>query len=466
MFWYMVENIYEWIISILMTIDKDGYPIFISILLMYVFLLVCMLIMLAMYDGVIITGLSRLLDFFYKFSIKNRSVSTVRLLSEWYYLIDKFLHVISPHVFSYRLPSNNVLDKSDIFSPIVLYRFAKSFVLSMFTISLSNVVIWGVIISYFYPTAIPTSFHWVKDLSWDELYSTITQIEYKKISDIISFSMLATSIIILLWLSSSSFKWQAMKKVNEEKYEKAIKYQETLENELGEISYKSKNNIDKLNWMIEFLPNKFGEIITQTEMYSLEKNEKNDLQLKSHGTKRTFTSTKLEDLTSGYESFQDNLNNVNRILNDMYESNVRFIYNRVNKSVRYESLQLGLITKAHLHWDLIEGEYFRKTIEERLKGLSYVSDLFKKINDINRGWLSKEEFVNEYNKHGDTITFESIVEYLETELEEELLGFKRFLHEELENAIFHHIVLEQYLELSHRNTRFNFLQTISNFITK
>lgn len=295
------------------------------------------------------------------------------------------------------------------------------------------------------------------------MYSFLTKFEYDKVNDIVSFSMLLSSLMILLWLSSSSFKWSAMKRVNEEKYEKVIRFQETIENELSIIWSKSHDNLAVLNQMIGHLPNMLGQVVTRTDDYTLKDNK---LLRESKRYRGYFSSTKVEDLYIGYESFQEPLRKINDVLKDISDSRIRYIYARVNKCVGYESFQLTLFVKARLDYELIEGDRFRAAIEEKIKKLSHLSDKFKKFCEISGGWLSKEEFVEEYNKYGGSNNYESIVKYAEDELEEELLVFNASLRRKLEDAIHSHIVLEQYLNLSHKNSQFNLLKMITNFITK
>ncbi|WP_445644655.1 hypothetical protein [Paenibacillus sp. TSA_86.1] len=429
---------------------------------MYGFLLVCLTVLLVVYDMLIIS-LSQLLAYLYELSRKRRSISTIRLLSEWFYLFDKLLYKISPHLFQYSWPSDNVFKKSDKYSPIVLSRTLSALFISMVAVSPTNFVIWGTIAMYYFPTAPIASYNWLRQLSFDKVYLALTKFEYEKVNDFVSFSLFVLSLLILLRLSSSSFKWRAMMKVNEEKYEKVIRYQETIENELWKIRTGSYTNISELNLKISSLPNIYCQLVTKTDNYLFEDNK---LKRKTKESWRHFQYKNIQDIYKGLESFQVPLQKINEVLKDISDLKVGYIYLRINKCVRYETIKLGLYRETHLDWELIEGDKFRKAIENRLEKISYLSDRFMKFKKINNGMLSKNEFVEEYNKYGGSVAYEDIVKYTESKLEEELINFKRFLHRALEEAIFSHTVLEQYLTLSHKNTRFSLLKIISNFITK
>lgn len=417
-----------------------------------------MTILLAIYDGLIIRSLSSGLDLLYNLIRANKSVSAVRVLSEWYYLIDKLFYLISPHIISYGSSRENILHKSNIFSPFIIYQVIKSFIISMFSISVWNVLIWGFIVSYFHPMLFQKVIHFLGSINWSDITGTLTQIDYKKISDYIGLSSLFFSTMVIFLLTSSSFKWKAMKKVNEEKYEKAMKHQEIIEGLLGSILVSSKKNIDSFNHMIKYLPDMFGELITHTNKYRLEKGI-----LKIDESSNFYSNTKLEDLTRGYESFREQVNKVNEILKIIYESRLYYVFNKINKSVRYETLKLSLFYKTHLDWELIESENFKEEIAAQQKALSYLTKDFIQLKDVWGGWLKKEVLEEEFNKHGGSFTYEKIVRYRESELAQEMLKFDEFLHRKLEDAIFHHIVLEQYIESSHKNTRFNLLRVLFSY---
>lgn len=458
MFQKIVTFSYDWLISIMTAIDQSIPSLYLKIPILYGFLLICWTILLVSYDGLIIRTLSKSLEFLYKLCRVNKNVSVIRVLSEWYYLFDKLFYFSSPHVISYGYQSDNVLDKSQIFSPIFLYRTLKFFIYSMFVFSIGNIIRWGMMLSYFYPTLFLKVKRFVTNLKWVEVSSTLTQIEYKKINDFVSFASIILSISVILWLTSSAFKWKAMRKFKEEKYEKAIKHQEQIEDLLGTISYCSKENIHKLNQMIKYLPDMFGQLITNMDKYRLEKDA-----LKSHDF-RSYSDTKLEDMTRGYESFQEQLNKINEILKEIRQSRLRYVYSRINKSVRYETLQLGLFYKTHIDSYLIEEYDFKESIENRLRNLSRLTDEFTQIKEVWSGWLTKEVLEEQHNKYGGSFTFEKIVKYAEHELEEEMIKFKRFLHRKLEDAILHHIILEEYLEISRNNTQFNLLKMILSLL--
>ncbi|MGG3871849.1 hypothetical protein [Brevibacillus laterosporus] len=314
---------------------------------------------------------------------------------------------------------------------------------------------WGIILSYFNPVLYQKVASFLKNLTWVEFTSAVSQVDFKGIGSFLTFASFLLSITIILLFSTNSFKWKAMRKVKEDKYEKVIKHNEQLEGLLCDISYKSKLNIDTLNHMIPYLPNMFSELITQTDKYSLEKDS-----LKKLDNKGSHSNTKLDDLVSGYESFQEQINKINEILKDIQDSRLLYVFSKVNKSARYEILELGLFFRTSLDQTLIEGEGFKKAIEERKRKLSRLTKDFIQINEVLNGWLKKEEFIKEYNKNGSSFTFEQIVKFKERKLKDAMIEFKRFLHQRLEDAMHHHIILIEYLEISHYNTKFSLVKTI------
>lgn len=436
------------------SIDQSISPLYLKIPVIYFCLLLCLTVLLVLYDGLIIKGISTVLRYCYNILSANKSISVLRLLSEWYYLLDKFLYYCSPHLITYSSHNDNILVKTNIFSPILFYRFVKSMLFGMFTFSFQNILLWGMILLYFNPIILPNNLLSLPDINWDKAIPAILQFEYTKVNDFLTFVSIILSMTLILWLTSSSLKWKAMRKINEEKYEGALIHQENIEEILRKITYYSEENIDILYKTIKYLPDLFGNLITHTNDYYLEEGILKKTKYSNN------TTTKIEDLVCGYHSFQKEVTQLNQILEEIHQSRLQFVFFKINKSIRFETLKLGLFSRTFLDFDLIEKENFKQTIESRIKNLSHLTDNFIKINDVRLGWVKKEDFEEEYAKYGVSLNIEDSLRYSEEKLQKELNKFKKFLYEKMIYALLNHIILKEYIEISHRNTRFNFLRII------
>ncbi|MBE3646682.1 hypothetical protein GXB80_03605 [Paenibacillus polymyxa] len=408
------------------------------------------LVIIIFYDVVIISRLSYCLDFLYEISKNNKSVSVIRIISEWYYLIDKLLYHISPHFFTYRINENNVLDKSNIISPIIIYRTVKIIFLNMFTINIYNIIIWTLILSYFHPMLFHNSIQFIRNINLAEFFSGVAEFDYKNINNFLSFSSIFLSAVIIFSLTASAYKWKAMRKIKEEKYEKVVRIQEEIETLFGTILNSSKKNINRLNTMRKYLPDKFSQLITRTDRYSINKDGQFEAQ-----DSMNFVNINIDDLTSGYKSFNVQIDRINKIFDEIRSSSLGYVYYQANKSVRYERLKLDLS-------NLIEEKNFKEIIAKRKDRLSSLIEKFEKINKVNVKRLKKEELEYEYNKYNNNwiSSYKEIVRSAERELERNMVDFKKFINRKLENAILCHIILEEYLNISFNSNRFNFIRII------
>ncbi|MGG1650073.1 hypothetical protein [Paenibacillus sp. NRS-1780] len=283
-----------------------------------------------------------------------------------------------------------------------------------------------------------------------EVFSGVAEFDYKNINNFLSFSSIFLSTVIIFSLTASAYKWKAMRKIKEEKYEKVVRIQEEIETLFGTILNSSKKNIDRLNTMRKYLPDKFGKLITCTDRYSINK----DGQFESQDS-INFVNINIDDLTSGYKSFNVQIDRINKIFDEIRSSSLGYVYYQANKSVRYERLKLDLS-------NLIEEKNFKEIIAKRKDRLSYLIEKFEKINKVNVKRLKKEELEYEYNKYNNnwTSSYKEIVRSAERELERNMVDFKKFIDRKLEKAILCHIILEEYLNISFNSNRFNFIRII------
>ncbi|OMD41532.1 hypothetical protein BSK56_27025, partial [Paenibacillus borealis] len=343
--------------------------------------------------------ISSLVDFIYLNSRKNKSVSIIRILSEWYYLFDKLIYFLSPHLFSYDYSDDNILKKSNILSPIVLYRTVFSYIYSMFVVNKKNLLIWAIILIYFNPPLLQHIVELFNTIKWSDILHSVRTIEFKKINDFLSF-------------------------------------------------------------MIKHWPDMYGQIITGTEKYHL-----------VEGTLKFQNSsyipiTTVDEIIRNLESFRNNIEQINEILKNISDSRLKSVFVQVNKSIQYESLELGLYSRTYLNMDLIERDTFKDQLDHRLKNLRMLCDKFSKFREVKSGWLSAEDYELEYNKFGSSFSLKEIVKYAEEELLEAMLDFDQFLHRKLEDAIFSTIILEEYIHTSQRNTRSNLFELLLSLFTK
>ncbi|MEK4063512.1 MULTISPECIES: hypothetical protein [unclassified Paenibacillus] len=453
------DSILSFFLSGMINIDNAIPLYFIKVPVLYAFLVFFWILLLVLYEG-LLRGISSLVDFIYLNSRKNKSVSIIRILSEWYYLFDKLIYFLSPHLFSYDYSDDNILKKSNILSPIVLYRTVFSYIYSMFVVNKKNLLIWAIILIYFNPPLLQHIVELFNTIKWSDILHSVRTIEFKKINDFLSFMSLLLSIIVILLLTISTFRWRAKKKIREEKFEKVIKYQEQIEELLCIILFKSRNNIDRFNKMIKHWPDMYGQIITGTEKYHL-----------VEGTLKFQNSsyipiTTVDEIIRNLESFRNNIEQINEILKNISDSRLKSVFVQVNKSIQYESLELGLYSRTYLNMDLIERDTFKDQLDHRLKNLRMLCDKFSKFREVKSGWLSAEDYELEYNKFGSSFSLKEIVKYAEEELLEAMLDFDQFLHRKLEDAIFSTIILEEYIHTSQRNTRSNLFELLLSLFTK
>lgn len=437
------NNLSMWILKI---------PALYSVVYLILFLLVLS------YYLLIVRPLMKIWDWFIDIIKLNGSFCLIRVKSEINYIIKKFFYLISPRIITTRYSRDSIFEKTNILSPIYLYRIIKTFVISMFKFSTSNIIIWLIILYYFNPSIYKDSWNVLINLRAN--FPIILQnVDLKALSSYISFFTLVFSMIILIMLTPFTFKWKAMKKIEEEKYEKAVEYQEKMQSLLVDVLLLSEKNIEVLDGQIKYLPDRFGQLITKSTIYYL---EKGTLKRYKHTTR---FRTNLDNIVSLFEAFKKQIDEVNEILKKVYELRLNRVFYKIDRPVRFESIYLGLNIRTSLGIYLIEKDRLKTYIENKLNQLSYLTNKFTQLNEVRSNWLSKEELEKQYNKNGLSFTFEEIVEDAERKLERELVDFKKHLKEELEDAIFYHTILKEYLNISDKNTRFSFFKYILSRIS-
>jgi hypothetical protein len=286
----------------------------------------------------------------------------------------------------------------------------------------------------------------------------LVNIEFKKINDLLVFLSIILSGIILLRLTSA-FKGKAIKKINEDKYVEAIKYQEKMEKFLESILRYSGENITWLDKKINDLPNTYCQVITGTDKYQFNNNKLIIAQSPQ------YCNIKPEKLAEKLKSFQEQVKEVNNILNSINEKRLLLAYDSITSPMRYEDEKLSYFKVNFLLWNLMDGESFRSFIKNNLEKQSYLIDEFQQIRDVWRGCVNKESLEEQYSKYS-SFTFDEIIVHAERKLAKEVIEFNRTLRDKLEDAVLYYIILEEYLRKSYGNNHINLIKQIISQFTK
>ncbi|WP_234931833.1 hypothetical protein [Bacillus thuringiensis] len=213
---FIVTSIIELIYSVFTFILEFSYTI-LCVILQYVFLFSTIIFILGMFQFFTDVIRTKILENLYHKSIRNKNLKIIRLVTELYYLSDKFLYFISPRVLhtSY-LDRDNSVDKTKPFSPIHWYNFLKSFISTMFQISFVNILIWFIILLFYQPTLIQNI---TEILHWNNISNIIKHLDYKAINAITGcLALLISTFTLILFrttiLTSKAKKNYIMKDMN------------------------------------------------------------------------------------------------------------------------------------------------------------------------------------------------------------------------------------------------------------
>ncbi|WKU25352.1 hypothetical protein Q3A90_10990 [Priestia megaterium] len=381
----------------------------------------------------------------YEKNIRNKSLKRIWLTSELYYLIDKFLFIISPKFLKFSPYTNNSFDKINTYSLLRWYESLKSFILRMFSFSVDNVVIWVLIVSYYNSNIILTVIYF---FSWNNILSFFTNLDFKTINAITSFATFILSFVILFLLRVPFLKAKAKKKIYDEKYEKSINYQ--MENilNLAKCLIHSQENIVKLQHQIENITNNFSAEISQQNKYVIHQDKL--IKDKYYWTSIPYNG---EELFNDYFSYNKELENIEENLNLIKENLVDDAYRELNKSLFYEFVNLRLSsTGSFIGYYLLNREFLIGFYDESLKKNKLLIETFSLIKQVEDGMLSEEKFLEKYNPFS-SYTYKKIIEQKEKELEEKIFEFRRDLRNRLEESIYYYIVTREYVNKSSYKSR-------------
>ncbi|NGY91928.1 hypothetical protein F3K44_18180 [Bacillus megaterium] len=338
----------------------------------------------------------------YEKNIRNKSLKRIWLTSELYYLIDKFLFIITPNVFKFSPYTNNSFDKISTFSLLRWYESLKSFILTMFSFSVDNVVIWVLIVGYYDSNII---LNVIDFFSWNNISSFLKNLDFKTINAITSFATFILSFVILFLLRVPFLKAKAKRKIYDEKYEKSINYQMKNILELAKCLVYSQENIDKLQYQIESITNNFLAEISQQNKYGIYQDR---LVIdKSYWTSKPDNS---EELFKDYLSYNKELENIEENLKLIKDNLVEDAYRELNKSLFYEFVNLKVSSRGSFIGDyLLNRESLIDFYDVKLKNNRLLIETFSLVKQVEDGLLSKEKFLHKYNRFS-SYTYEEIIE--------------------------------------------------------
>ncbi|MDC7783190.1 hypothetical protein [Priestia megaterium] len=381
----------------------------------------------------------------YKKNIKNKSLKRIWLTSELYYLIDKFLFIITPNVLRFSPYTNNSFDKISTYSLLRWYESLKSFILTMFSFSVDNVVIWVLIVGYYDLNIILKV---IDFFSWNNILSFFKNLDFKTINAITSFSAFILSFVILFLLRVPFLKAKAKRKIYDEKYEKSINYQMKNILELAKCLVYSQGNIDKLQYQIEGITDNFLAEISQQNKYGIYQDR---LVIdKSYGTSNPDNS---EELFKDYCSYNKELENIEENLKLIEDNLVEDTYRELNKSLFYEFVNLEVSSRGNFIGNyLLNRESLIEFYDDSLKKNKLLIETFSLIKQVEDGVLSKDKFLKKYTPFS-SCTYEEIIEKKEKELEKKIFEFRRNLRSKLEKSIYYYIVTREYVNKSSYKSR-------------
>ncbi|PGN04323.1 hypothetical protein [Priestia megaterium] len=383
----------------------------------------------------------------YEKNIRNKSLKRIWFTSELYYLIDKFLFIITPNFFRFSPYTNNSFDKISTFSLLRWYESLKSFILTMFSFSVNNVVIWVLIVGYYDSNII---LNVIDFFSWNNILSFFKNLDFKTINAITSFAAFILSFIILFLLRVPFLKAKAKRKIYDEKYEKSLNYQMKNILELAKCLVYSQENIEKLQYQIEGITDNFLAEISQQNKYRIYQDR---LVIdKSYWISNPDNS---EELFKDYFSYNKELENIKENLKLIKDNLVEDAYRELNKSLFYEFVNLRVSSRgSFIGDDLLNRESLINFYDEKLKNNKLLIETFSLIRQVEDGVLSKEKFLEKYNRFS-SYTYEEIIEKKEKELEKKIFEFRRDLRNRLEESIYYYIVTREYVNKSSYKSRLN-----------
>ncbi|MGF9980840.1 hypothetical protein ABEY05_01055 [Bacillus subtilis] len=446
---FSVKFIYDFIKEFFFFIESQTDSFIFSLLLEYIFLMIGFTCILAIIQQIFIELRINFLNRIYKRMIKNKKIKIIRVVSEFYYLIDRFLFLISPNVLTYGDSGyNNSLKRSEALSPIRFFNKTISFFKTLFGLSLVNILIWIIIISIHNPNILDQ----ISDfLSWQKFWAFIKKIDYKTINAVTGFLALLISIFTLIMFRTNLLRSKAKRKIQDEKYEQVIKYQIIISTALSNCLHLAERNINYLESRIDFLTSCFCEKLSSSNYYF-----KNDEIKASENSRWALQPVSDIEQFTDFESFNEELEKIENCLETINNNVLTQIYFKVNKSSFYEMSNLHLTPFGKLMLDqfLIDRNFILTVAENTIDHYSHLLDFFDKVNMLKTGDLSDEQFIEEYNYYASN-SIQDIISIKEKNLEKAVIEFKNRLTTIFEESIYYYILSQQYIRILDKNSKLN-----------
>ncbi|WP_062237264.1 hypothetical protein [Fictibacillus sp. FJAT-27399] len=298
------------------------------------------------------------LKVFYNKLRRNKKLGIIRFLSELYYIYDKVLYKIQPRIYYKNQPSNNNrMDATNAYSILNVYENLIRFAVFIFRISIFNLISWYFIISYHQPTMMVEFLKFI----FFHVHLYLAHFNLKTINELVSLATLISSVLVLFVLRRSQLTSKAKRKLYDEKYEKAIKLHVENLSALSKMIYFSRENIDHLSYIIDYIVDNFCKEIACNYGYELSNNKlinsKNNYNIYERAV----------SLFEYFNSFKLEADIIKKNMKLIKDENISDAYFIINKSLSYEKNILSLSpysTKLWIETHLLDRDALEKTYKK------------------------------------------------------------------------------------------------------
>ncbi|WP_243387194.1 hypothetical protein [Bacillus kexueae] len=417
---FINNPVFKTIYSLLLYISNQ-FDNFIIILLLQYFVLYTILKISLFIIGKLISNLNENIKKGYKKLVRGRKITTVKILSEVYYLIDRNLTIISYNAFP-------CFNKNILKSPISILRALKNFLITPFKFTLSNILIWITLLTYF-------KYDFFSDTKLESILSTLSEIDYKYVNTLLNTTLILISFIIIIVFRSPHIQASAKKTAYEEMFKVVFFQQSIITSNLSKILYKYNKNINLLEKNIDYLTQSFCREISDNKYVWINKKlEKND-----RGRNFRFSC---KELFSDFECFKEEYNKIWESLLEINTYKFQKVFFEINKKSIFELIELGIYPESKKDPDtfLINKSSLERIYNNHIKNYSYIQSYFQESLDYQN---PEESFKNTTNLA--FLSYEKNLKIKEVELENAILSFRIDLELLIEESIYNYIIASQLL---------------------
>ncbi|WP_411345262.1 hypothetical protein ACE3MZ_04345 [Paenibacillus sp. WLX1005] len=262
------------------------------------------------------------------------------------------------------------MEKSEAFGPITIFNNIKTIIHYLIYPHVTNIIIWSIILAYFYSDIIN---YLNLDFYIKNFANYNSAISLTLVNQFITLITIIFSLIFVIWLNTKIFKWTAIKKTKEYKYEQTIKYQESMIRNLSIVLYYAEQNIDNLSRYMNQASTSFCELITGTKKYQFKENK-----ISQVNSSREF-HIRQNYYTNNFKSFNKENKAVSKILKNIKKEHLQSVYYDINKKLTYELFELNIYLSAG-DIDFSESFISKEKIENYTKFPSHsLSRIIKKF---------------------------------------------------------------------------------------